>query len=283
MSEVLEIISPGGGLTLQDLGRPGWKRFGVPASGAMDADSARQANRLVGNPDEAPVLEMLFTGARLRVLASTELALTGAAVRASHPYWKSFPVEPREEISFAECAAGVWSYLAVRGGFAAPRWFGSASTNPRAGPGSPLCAGDRLAARPSVAAAFIAGRFLPVKARPHFAACPTFDLFSGPEWDSLPFSAQRQLAAQVWTISRQSDRTGYRLEGTSLDHRATAMLSAPVALGTLQLPPGGQPIVILRDGPTVGGYPRIAILPPDQVSRFTQCAPGTPVKFRLLP
>lgn len=282
MSEFLEIISPGGGITIQDLGRPGWKRFGVPAGGAMDLESARQANRLVGNEDSAPVLEFLFTGARLKLREEAEIAITGAAVKSGHVPWRNFTGKAGEEIVFEEMRCGVWSYLAVRGGFAAPRWFGSASVYPRAGLGTALQKGMKLSRVEVPEAKAIAGRFVPEMILPHFEESPTMGVFKGPEWELFSAETQAVFLEQAWTVSRQSDRTGYRLEGTPLPSHTTQILSAPLSVGTVQVPPGGQPIVILRDGPTVGGYPRLAILNADEVSRFTQCAPGTQTRFRLI-
>lgn len=282
MSEFLEILSPGGGATIQDLGRRGWKRFGVPVGGAMDAESAKQANRLVGNEESAAVLEFLFTGARLKALQTAEIALTGAAVKSGHLPWRNFTVQAGEEIVFEEMRCGVWTYLAVRGGFAAPRWFGSASVYPRAGLGAALRAGMKLSRKEVPPAKAIAGRFVPEMILPHFEETPTIGVFRGPEWDLFSAEAQTLLRGQAWTVSRQSDRTGYRLEGAALPSPMAQILSAPLSVGTVQVPPGGQPIVILRDGPTVGGYPRLAILNADEVSRFTQCAPGTQTRFKLI-
>ena len=141
---VLEVLAAGAGMTIQDLGRSGWKRFGIPPGGAMDLESARQANLLVGNSAGAPVVELLFTGAKFLVLSSSELAIAGAEVECEWPTWRNFHVQPGSEISFGPLRAGVWSYLAVRGGFAAPRWFGSASANLRAGFGETVQPGARL-------------------------------------------------------------------------------------------------------------------------------------------
>ena len=138
---VLQVLAPGAGASIQDLGRSGWKRFGIPPGGAMDSDSARKANLLVGNEEAAPVLELLFTGARFRVLSAAELAITGAETECEYPSWRNFCAEAGQEIAFGRLVAGVWTYLAVQGGFAGSRWFGSASVDPRAGLGGAVAAG----------------------------------------------------------------------------------------------------------------------------------------------
>ncbi len=280
MNPSLEILASGAGLAMQDAGRPGWKRFGLPPGGAMDAGSAAHANLLVGNAPTAPLLEMAFTGARLRALQRCEIAITGAEVECTHPLWKSIFVSPGEEITFSGLHSGVWSYLAIQGGFDAPRWFGSASVNPRAGLGGIFTVGTKLTAVPGERLSGVSGRF--IVDPPSWRETPLLPVWPGPEWEKFPSAARDQFFAQTWTVSAQSDRSGYRLEGTPLKTASLQILSSPTALGVIQIPSGGQPIVLLRDGPTVGGYPRLAILDPSAISRFTQCAPGTAVQFRLI-
>ncbi len=248
----------------------------------MDAASASWANRLVGNPDAAPVLELAFSGARLRVLRRSEFAVTGADGDGSHPRWKSFHAVAGEELAFGRLRAGVWSYVAVQGGFAAPRWFGSASVNPRAGFGAALGPGARLFRQEADRQAAVSARFLVESERPRFAEPTELPVWPGPEWERLPDGAREQFLGASWQISSQIDRTGYRLEGAALAAGLPQIPSAPVAVGVIQVPENGQPIVILRDGPTVGGYPRIAIMDASAVSRMTQCAPATSVRFRLV-
>jgi biotin-dependent carboxylase-like uncharacterized protein len=281
MNGVLKILHPGGGCSLQDLGRPGWKRFGVPEGGAMDREAARQANRLVGNPDGAAVLEIALTGARFQVLQETEFALTGADAEGSHPRWCSFVARAGEEIVLRQLRGGVWSYLAVAGGFEGPRWLGSRSVNARAGFGTGHAAGSVLTAGTARRVSAIKRRFVAEGDRPQFSGETEIPVWPGPEWELLPAAAGEDFLCGPWTLSSQSDRTGYRMEGPRLALPAHSMLSSPVTVGTVQLPPGGKPIVILRDGPTVGGYPRLAILDPSAVSLFVQCAPGTVVRFHL--
>ena len=280
MRPVFEVISPGAGASIQDLGRAGWKRFGVPGGGVMDVDSAGKANLLVGNDERVPVVELLFTGARLRANFAAELAIAGAEVACEWPRWRNFSVAAGDEISFGQLHAGVWIYLAVRGGFVAPRWFGSTSVNPRAGFGEVLRPGARLFRQESQSPQEISSRFVPELVRDRFHHTPVLRVWRGPEWDGFSEDARGLFLKQTWVVSAQSDRVGYRLEGVELESRLR-MPSAPVAVGVIQVPPSGQPIVLLRDGPTVGGYPRLAILDPLAISRFTQCAPGTGVRFEL--
>ena len=276
---VLEVLAVGGGMSIQDFGRTGWKRFGIPPGGAMDREAARTANLLVGNDTGAPVVELLFTGAKFLVLSSSELAIAGAEVECEWPTWRNFRPEPGSEISFGALRSGVWSYLATGGGFAAPKWFGSASANPRAGFGETLQPGARLSCENRLPTEETS-RFVPELVREEYGQAPLLPVWRGPEWDGFTEEARLQFLKQRWRVSSQSDRAGYRLEGKALESRLR-MPSAPVAVGAIQVPPNGLPIVLLRDGPTVGGYPRLAILDPSDISRFTQCAPGTEVRFAL--
>ncbi len=279
---VLETTSTGAGASIQDLGRTGWKRFGVPAGGAMDEDSARKANLLVGNQEDAPVLELLFTGARFRVLSAAEFAITGATVESDRPQWRNFRGNVGEEISFGQLRAGVWTYLAVQGGFAAPRWFGSASVNPRACFGKALSTGSQLRRQEKGNPPVVLSRFVPELVRKHFDSWPVFRIWPGPEWELFPADVRARFLSESWIVSTQSDRAGYRLQGAALVSERVSISSAPVIIGTIQLPPNGLPIVLLRDGPTVGGYPRLAVLEPTEISRFTQCAPGTALRFQTI-
>ena len=248
----------------------------------MDEDSARKANLLVGNEEDAPVLELLFTGARFRVLGAAEFSITGAAVASNRPQWRNFLGDVGEEISFGELRSGVWTYLAVQGGFAASRWFGSASVDPRAGFGAPLSTATLLRRLEKNDRPIVLSRFVPELVRERFDPMPAFQIWPGPEWEFFSPEVRARFLNEPWVVSTQSDRAGYRLQGAALAIKQVSMPSAPVIIGTIQLPPNGLPIVLLRDGPTVGGYPRVAILEPTEISRFTQCGPGTVLRFETV-
>ena len=279
----LKVVSPGLGAAFQDQGRPGWRRFGVPTGGAMDAHAAACANRLLGNPPWSTVVECLLQGARLQVLHDCWLALTGADLLPSHPRWRAFRVRAGETIHFAGHAAGVWAYLAIEGGFAAPHWLDSASTLSSAGLGRPLQKGDllyrcetepRFELPPGVAA-----RIAHWSEQRDYAHPPPLRLWRGPQWDWFPPGERARLFAQPWTVAAQSNRLGYRLTGAPLTVPARSMISEPVRVGSVQIPPDGQPVVILRDGPTVGGYPKIGMVDPDDIDWLVQTAPGQTVRF----
>lgn len=275
---ILEVLSPGLQASVQDAGRTGWRRFGVPAGGAMDDHAAATANALVGNPASAPVLELLLQGARLRALSDVALAVTGADASANVSLWEPLQVAAGQVIEFPRNRSGVWTYVAVAGGFDCPRWLGSASVSARAGIGRVLAAGDILRQTPG-AVASSTGRVGAARRRDYLAA-PALRVWPGPQWELFSEAARADFFERAWTISSQSDRVGYRLTGEPLAAPAVQLLSEPMLPGTIQVPENGLPIVTLRDGPTVGGYPKLGLLDPADLSWLVQCRPGQSVRFQ---
>lgn len=271
---VLEVLNPGLSITVQDGGRSGWRRFGIPPGGAMDRRAMRLANRLIDNPPDTPVLECL-QGARLRVLERVDLALAGA--------WgaKAWTAKVGDILETPPTLAGVWQYLALPGGVQAEHFLGSASVCARADIGRALGKDDRIAC---IAA--------PVGRLPEGIKCrrpaepPVYDdgaplrVWPGPQWDAFDTTSRKALLSQEWRVSARSDRTGYRLEGRPLTPPPGNLTSEPVRVGSIQVPPDGQPVVTLHDGPTVGGYAKIALVDADDLDRLVQTRPGQTVRFR---
>ena len=278
----VEITAIGTGLALQDGGRVGWRRFGVPPGGALDGYAMRAANRLLGNPPEVPVLEVLRQGARLRLLEDGWVGVAGADSCAGLPAWTARHMRAGESIEFSKQAAGVFCYLAVPGGFQAERWFGSVSVDPRNGLGTPLTKGHILGvagAMPEAFGARVAARQLDRELRRDPLTVREFSLLPGPQFENFSAEARAALVGNRWSVSPQSDRTGYRLEGVSLPV-PESIPSEPVLPGSFQVPGNGQPIITMADGPTVGGYPKLAVLREADRDRLAQCAPGTQICFR---
>ena len=277
------IRRPGLGATVQASGRVGWRKFGVPASGPMDAHAAAWANRLLDNPPEAPVLELSLQGARVEALSDGWFAVTGADASANVPTWRALRVRKGDAMEFRENRCGVWVYVAVDGGFAVPAVLGAASACARAGLGTIAQAGTILRRRvggtfclpPSVAA-----RLAPALERRDYGSPPALRVWPAPQHGLFSRPARAAFCSQTWTVSPQSDRVGYRLLGPALAEAPGQLLSEPVRVGTIQVPENGLPIVTMRDGPTVGGYPKLGVLEPNDVSWLAQCRPGQPVRFR---
>lgn len=279
----LRVLSSGIGLSLQDLGRPGFARFGVPPGGAMDPAAAVWANRLLDNPAQAAVLELCLQGQRLEVIGDGWLAVTGSSAPRGHARNSAFRVRAGDVLEFGPGPAGVWTYLAIPGGFGGPAVLGSRSTNPRAGIGHAAALGDVLAAQ--VDAQFqlpsaVSGRRVPWNELTGFEMPSPLRVWPGPQWDSFPAPDRERFFAEDWTISSLCDRVGYRLTGAPLRPEPAQIVSEPVLPGSIQVPANGQPIVTMPDGPTLGGYPKLGLVDPADLAQLAQCRPGQRIRFR---
>lgn len=284
MTRVVEVIAPGLLSTLQDLGRDGWRHLGVARAGALDPDAARLGNRLVGNAPEAAVLELTLHGPTLRFDAPIRIALTGRCVAARFdgialPMGRPIDL-PAGSLSLGAVRDGARAWLAIDGGFAATPVLGSRSTDLRGGfgghDGRALRAGDRLALVPGSMFAIQAPRI------PGWWADPEFDDHRDAPVRYMPCAdaAAAALARQAWQVSAASNRQGLRLHGAPLASERAGSLSEPVAPGTLQLPPDGQPIVLLADAQTVGGYPRLGHVIAADLPRLAQLPPHATLRFQ---
>ena len=279
MFEFLEVISPGCGASFQDAGRPGWKRFGVPPGGWMDPGAAALANALIGNPADAVVIELALQGARFRVLADGWLSMAGASMG-----WRPGTVRQvsrGEELSFIRHESGVYAYVAAPGGWAAPKYLGSAAVSARSGLGRGLAAGEVIS---SCRDPMIRGPERAAEAGRDIVYRKTIEVcvWPGPQCGDFGAAARSAFFATEWRVSARSDRMGLRLDGASIEVPAGTMLSEPVLVGSVQITGGGQPVVTMRDGPTVGGYPKIGWLDEDACSRVAQVPPGGTLRFRPL-
>jgi biotin-dependent carboxylase-like uncharacterized protein len=281
--EIAKVLHAGMGGSVQDRGRVGWRKFGVPTGGVMDDHAAEWANRLLDNPPGTPVVEVLLQGARLSFVQDAWIAVTGAETTASVPTWRAVRVRGGERLEFAHNGPGVWSYIAVEGGWSAPLTMGSASADTRAGFGMILRPDLLLRRRPGRSFYLpegVASRAVPPLERRNYQAPPLLRVWPAPQSADIPSAARDAFFAQNWTVSTQSDRVGYRLLGAALSCSSSLLLSEPVRVGTIQLPDNGLPIVTLRDGPTIGGYLKLGVLQDTDISWLTQCRPGQTVRFR---
>ncbi|WP_322062196.1 biotin-dependent carboxyltransferase family protein [Paraburkholderia sp. J63] len=289
---MIEVLRAGLLTTVQDLGRPGYRHLGVATGGALDTLALEVGNRLVGNRHDAAGLEITFGPVALRFARATRVAITGTefgATLGGKPVWSwwSLPVEAGETLVLNGAKRGMRAYVCVAGGIDVLPMLGSRSTDLAAGfgglAGRALKDGDRLATGASFAAggerASLAAGAPPfgVKApsqcsfvypdeAPHrrgrhpdgaLWAMPV-RVLRGPEYESFTPEAQRAFWSDEWQVTPNSNRMGYRLEGTPLAREArTDLLSHAVLPGTIQVPPNGQPIVLMSDAQTTGGYPKI--------------------------
>jgi biotin-dependent carboxylase-like uncharacterized protein len=248
----------------------------------MDAYAAAWANALLNNSPDAPVLELVLQGAQLKFLRDSWIALAGADPGCGIAAWTAEPVRAGRVLTFRGGRAGIWTYLAVPGGFAAERWMGSASVDARNGLGEVLRPGDRLSAvavGPAFGTDRVARRLVPGKACRDYAHPPVLELLKGPQFERFDRAAAQLLAGATWTVSPRSDRTGFRLDGPALPV-PPSIPSEPVLPGSFQIPGNGQPIVTMRDGPTVGGYAKIAIVTESGLDWLCQCQPGQQLRLQ---
>lgn len=291
---MLIVERPGLLTTVQDLGRYGHERFGVPASGAMDPFALRAANALVGNPAAAAVLEFGFEGGALTLADDGLVAVTGSAsaVRVNgraRPLWTALYVRARQTVEI-DLASGVWAYLAVRGGVDAPPVLGSRATYLRGGfggwHGRALRAGDRLPTGPRPDARpllDLAGRTLPMEHRPAYAERAVVEVVVGPQIEYFTDEAVAAFLSAEYAVLADSDRMGYRLSGPSVAPLRADLISEAMPLGAIQVPAGGGPIVMLADRPTTGGYPKIATAARADAPLIAQCPPGAGrLRFRAV-
>lgn len=282
---MLRVLDPGLGTTVQDRGRTGWRRFGVPLSGWMDAHSAECANRLLDNPPGAAVLELRLQGARFEVLEDGWLSYCGAEIDGSLECWRASPVKVGQILRFVSNRTGVWGYVGTVGGFVQPKVLGSVSYCARAGLGEAI-GKDVVVGRENGAnfklSPGVASRCATPEDRRNHEAPPPLKVRMGPQWKLFSMADRERFLSQEWVISSQSDRVGYRLEGASLVASVREMVSEPLRVGSVQIPPGGLPIVTMPDGPTVGGYPTIGLVERASMPWLAQCRPGQKVRFELL-
>ena len=276
---VLRVIASGAGLAIQDLGRPGFARFGVPPGGAMDPHAAAWANRLLDNPPSAPVLELCLQGQRLEVLRDGWFAVAGSAGGTAGG--SAHRRRAGEVLESPPGPGGVWSYLAVPGGFAGSTVLGSVATDVRAGIGRAFVAGDRIPASTSTGSApssAVASRRVAWDERCDHAHPPALRVWPGPQWPAFSSADRERFFATGWTVSPRCDRVGYRLDGPALVPPSSEAVSEPVVVGTVQVPADGRPIVTMPDGPTLGGYAKLGVVDRDDLARLAQCRAGQVVR-----
>jgi antagonist of KipI len=307
----IEVLAPGLLTCVQDLGRPGHAAIGVGGAGAMDSIALRLANALVGNVENAAALEITLRGPRVRFASEAVIALTGADLDATCggepvPTWRPVLLRAGAELELRGVRRGARSYLSVSGGIDTSFVLGSRSAdiNAALGPlgGRALIVGDELPIGPATSPEQLALAHAlrapqpGVRTEPAGIAAANWSLdpapwldvltnqpialLRGAHFERLNSASQRTLFDGVFRVGNQSNRVGYRLEGAPLKlAEPLELISEGVVPGTLQLPPGGEPIVLMAEAPTTGGYPRIGQVAGIDLPRLAQRKPGDPVRF----
>jgi antagonist of KipI len=285
---MIEVLEPGRFTSIQDHGRPGFERYGVPAGGAADWFAAAVANRLVGNQRQAALLEMTAFGASLRFHQDAIIAMTGATSLSVTGLsdcraWQACPIASGSRLDIGPITPGLRSYVAVRGGIEAPLVLQSRSLCARGGFGGgfgrPLRSGDHLPVGTTIVSAPLE------KAWPGTHRLPLqgpweVRVIAGPHSDVFASGALERVNATACRATSAIDRMGLRLETPGLHLEAEEILTTPVASGSIQVTPSGELIVLLVDHPTTGGYPVIATAINADLPLLAQVRPGDTIRFR---
>lgn len=286
MTRALVVIRPGMLTTVQDLGRWGYQASGVPVAGPMDEYSHRLANRLLGNDEDAAALEVTLIGPELEARTAVDCVVCGAefAVNAGEKpvaLHRPFRVAAGARVRFGARTRGARAVLAVRGGFELEPVFGSRATSliSRMGPfgGCALKAGDILPIGPPPAMPVIetSGTPLPVG-----RGGARVRAIAGPHTERFTDDAYAVFYRSRFVVTPSSNRMGYRLEGPPLEHTSGAdILSDATPIGSLQVPASGQPILLMADRQTTGGYPKIATVITADLPLAGQLGPGDWIEF----
>jgi antagonist of KipI len=277
---VVVVMRPGLLTTVQDEGRWGGQALGIPVAGAMDVYAHRLANHLVGNPNNCATLEITLIGPELLFEQPAVAAVTGAEFEVTldgtpMPHGTTFRIEAGRRLRFGRRRLGARAYLAVGGGFDTPvvtAGFGGLE-------GRALRVGDRL---PLDDAGHSADRQRRGEGLRRPDGRTVLRVMAGPQDDWFPAAVLDTLCRETFVVSPRSNRMGYRLEGPRLTPAVErAFISEPVPMGAIQVPPAGEPILLMADRQTAGGYPKVATVISADLWLAAQLAPGDPVAFRL--
>lgn len=270
---------------LQDSGRFGQTAFGLTCGGPMDPSSAQWANRLLQNPLHATLIECSIGGLKLQAQLNSFICITGATLPVTinselQPQWSVLPVKAGDVIELGMVSQGQRAYLAVAGGFNIATQFGSTATVLREGigglNGSKLQSGDSLPASPCQSK--VTWR-LPEQYQPKFTRTLTLRVVEGYQIDSFSTESREQFYQHCYRVTPQADRMGYKLQGAAITCRDEPLLSEGICYGAIQVPPDGQPIVLLNDRQTLGGYPKLGSVLSLDCALLAQASTGTEIYF----
>lgn len=292
----IKIIKPGVLTTLQDGGRFGLRSIGIGPGGAMDLFAMKVSNFMVGNNEDAAVIEMNFPGPEIQFQQDALVSLTGADLSAAvndtaATLWKPFFIKKDDVLKFKQPIHGAKTYLAIKGGWQSEKWLGSYSTHLKLRAGGHL--GRALQKEDIV---FFKENDQPIIADKilnwHISLNETAKVYepyhsirciAGIEWGLLDQTSKEKFTNEDFLISNQSDRMGYRLSGHPLSlQESTELISSAVDAGTIQFLPDGNLIVLMADHQTTGGYPRIASVIKADLPKLAQSTAGQSIAFKMV-
>ncbi|OEH93002.1 biotin-dependent carboxyltransferase family protein [Bacillus solimangrovi] len=288
---IFNVIKPGLLSTIQDVGRLSYQEYGISQAGAMDQYSLQVGNILVGNDRNAAALEITMSGPKLEVLSNAIIAITGADLSPTLngekvQTWRSFEVEKGQILEFGKPLSGIRAYICVNGGIDVPEILNSRSTYLKANLGGmggrELCSGDIIQVYPSNKVV-VSGRM------PHYELIPTYEhsivlhVIEGPHVDYFTEEGIKTFFQSEYTVTQKADRMGYRLKGDIITHVDQAdILSDAIPFGAIQVPANGQPILLMADRQTTGGYSRIGTVISVDIPIAAQLQAGDVVRFKRI-
>lgn len=284
MSGIIEVLQPGLYSSIQDRGRFGFQKFGVPLSGVMDEYSMKICNLLLGNDPNSPVLEFTFQGPHLRFLGNTKISICGAEFK---PLLNDTVIElnqvhtvsKNDELKFQPSKNGLRGYLGIKGGFITEKVMDSFSWYEGITENSRLSKGDELKFKTQQQES---GKgFASIKFDSSYLETSNVEVFPGPDWDSLPKKLKEDLLRKKYTVDQNSNRMATRLK-EKLENNLKQIITGPVIPGTVQFTPAGDLIVLGKDCQTTGGYPRILQLSEKGMQALFQKIPGKNFQFKLV-
>jgi biotin-dependent carboxylase-like uncharacterized protein len=276
------VIDPGLLSLFQDAGRFGHHGLGLTNGGPVDSVSFYWANRLVGNTTNTTAIEVTLGGLSLKSEVETTIAVTGAAMQFKingniKGLWRSHRIKLGDMIQLGHTSKGCRSYLAVTGGFHVKPLFGSTATVVRENMGEPICKDQWIVCVNSESRRNLA---LPFKEIPSYEQEACLRVIPGYQYEIFGTTARSSFFGSEYRVSGKHDRMGYRLKGLPIESPCSEMLSEGICLGAIQIPADGQPIVLLNDRQTIGGYPKIGSVLSCDLANLTQCNSGDCVRFK---
>ncbi|MCK8816902.1 biotin-dependent carboxyltransferase family protein [Natroniella sulfidigena] len=289
----LKIIKAGPMTTIQDLGRFGYMKYGMPTAGAVDQYAFKIANILVGNPEDEAAIEATFLGPTIQFKVEAVIAITGGGMNPELdgkeiPMWQAVKVSKGSKLSLNGVKAGLRGYIAIRGGIKLPEVMGSKSTYLRGElggfKGRKLKQGDELSlAKNKEVREFCLKRSIPADLLEDYLEDRKIRVIVGPQGDYFTSKSLETFLTSRYQLTTQSDRMGCRLAGPTLEHTKGAdIISDGIASGAIQVPGDGQPIIMLADRQTTGGYAKIANVISIDLPKVAQAKPGDKLKFEQI-
>lgn len=285
----LHFVKPGLQTTIQDQGRVGYQGMGIPVNGAMDKASAQKANKLVGNDENGPVLEITLLGPGIRIEGEGQIAITGADLSLKingepAAMYETLDVDDGDMISFGRPVAGCRCYLAVRGEWQVEPWLGSYSAS--ATKASELTPQSVIQKAQILEVSYerpISPLTISEEDQPDLTHLNIIRVLPGPEFSLISNLTIGDFFSQDFKISNDSNRMGYKLEGRLAHFESTReVISSGIVPGTIQITNAGQPIILMADAQSSGGYTRLANVVSEDLDKLAQIKPGDVIRFRLV-